>query len=443
MTEFKISLSGRLKFSIITIFTAIYPKSNFMIKKFFFICLFFLGASSYAQEIQENNTDSLYFKGLEFYKNQDFKTSLAYTNKGLMLAPEYHDIRILRIRDFWALDMLKEATADLEFLLENAENYPGVRELVLRQTKLLKDPETALGFLNKIKNKEDLSAELKILKARLLLENKQKAESRAIALELFNDPDLDEKDRYLLQNLLKRTIGNEIGINYQYIDFSDDYNRENWQTISPEFQHNFNRTAVIARVNYQDRSYDQSILYELEAYPVFSDRVYAFLNVGVSDGSLYPDLRTSASIFVNFLRKFELEAGGRLLHFSNEDYFSGIAGLTMYSGKFYLNTRVFLGPKINEQLTQNYQANVRYYLRNADNYLFLRLGTGISPDETTIFTQVQENPGLEAYYTNAGINFSIGPRHILQFTAGYLYEDITSNKDGYQLVGNVGYRFRF
>ena len=414
-----------------------------MIKKFFLLFLLSFAANINAQEIQEQNTDSLYFKGLELYKNQDFKTSLAYTNKGLLLAPEYHDIRILRIRDYWALEMLKEATTDLEYLLEYAEDYPGVRELVLRQTKLLKDPETALGFLSKIENKDNLSAELKILKARLLLENKQKAESRAIALDLFNDPDLDEKDRYLLQNLLKRTIGNEIGINYQYISFSDDYNRDNWQTISPEFQHNFNRTAVIARVNYQDRAYDQSILYELEAYPVFSDRVYAFLNVGISDGSLYPDLRTSASIFVNFLRKFELEAGGRLLHFSDEDYFSGIAGLTMYQGKFYLNTRVFLGPKINEQLTQNYQANVRYYLRNADNYLFLRLGTGISPDETTIFTQVQENPGLEAYYANLGINFSIGPRHILQLTGGYLFEEINSNRNGNQLVGNIGYRFRF
>ena len=130
----------------------------------------------------------------------------------------------------------------------------------------------------------------------------------------------------------------------------------------------------IQRLNYQDRSYDQSILYELEAYPVFSDRVYAFLNVGVSDGTLYPDLRTSASVFINFLRKFELEVGGRLLHFSNEDYFSGITGITMYTGKFYLNTRIFLGPKINKQLTQNYQANARYYLRNADNYLFLRFG---------------------------------------------------------------------
>ncbi|QYA26978.1 YaiO family outer membrane beta-barrel protein [Gramella sp. MT6] len=414
-----------------------------MIRKFFLLIILLVSVCGFSQEIQEKNTDSLYFQGLKFYKNQEFKTSLAYTNRGLELAPEYHDIRILRVRNYWALDMIQNATSDLEFLLAEAEDYPGVRELVLRQTKLLKDPETALKFLNKIEETGSLSTNSRILKSQLLLENKQKSESREIALELFNDPDLDEKDRYLLQNILKRTISNEIGINYQYIYFSDSYNREAWQTISPEFQHYFNRTAVIARLNYNDRGYQNGTLYELEAYPVFSDKVYSFLNVGISNGSLYPDLRTSASIFVNFLRKFEFEAGGRLLHFSDQDYFSAIAGLTMYQGKFYLNTRIFMGPEINDQYTQNYQLNVRYYLNNTDNFLMLRLGTGISPDESTIFTQVQENPGLEAYYSNLGINFTIGPRHIIQAGIGYLFEDITSEKEGDQAIGNIGYRFRF
>ncbi len=414
-----------------------------MIRKFFLLITLLVSVSVFSQEIQEKNTDSLYFQGLEFYKNQEFKTSLAYTNRGLELAPEYHDIRILRVRNYWALDMIQNATSDLEFLLAEAEDYPGVRELVLKQTKLLKDPETALKFLNKIEETGSLSTNSRILKSQLLLENKQKSESREIALELFNDPDLDEKDRYLLQNILKRTISNEIGINYQYIYFSDSYNRKAWQTISPEFQHYFNRTAVIARINYNDRGYQNGTLYELEAYPVFSDKVYSFLNVGISNGSLYPDLRTSASIFVNFLRKFEFEAGGRLLHFSDQDNFSAIAGLTMYQGKFYLNTRIFMGPEINDQYTQNYQLNVRYYLKNTDNYLLLRLGTGISPDESTIFTQVQENPGLEAYYANLGVNFSIGPRHIIQAGIGYLFEDITSEKEGDQAIGNIGYRFRF
>ncbi|MCM4157558.1 YaiO family outer membrane beta-barrel protein [Gramella sp. AN32] len=413
-----------------------------MTKKLIFLLTFFVSCT-YAQEITETNTDSLYFKALDLYKNQQFQKSLDLTNKGLELAPDYHDIRILRIRDYWALKLNDLATADIQYLLNKASNYPNVTNLAIRHVRLLKDPQTALVFLDKIEAKESLDTNLKILKSQLLLEDHQKNKSRKIALELFNDPNLEEKNRYLLQNILKRTISNEIGVNYQYIYFSEDYTRENWQTISPEFQHNFNRTAVIARVNYTDRGYDDGILYELEAYPVFSDKVYSFFNVGFSNGNLFPDLRLSSSIFINFLQKFELEAGGRLLHFSEQDYFSGIVGLTMYQGKFYLNGRAFIGPKRKEKLTQNYQFNVRYYLKNADNYLFLKLGTGISPDETTIFTQVQENPGLNAYYSNLGINFTIGNRNIIQVGGGFLVEELSSNQDGNQIIGNLGYRFRF
>ncbi|MFV8226489.1 YaiO family outer membrane beta-barrel protein [Christiangramia aquimixticola] len=414
-----------------------------MLKNSFFVVFFMISLLATSQEIKETNTDSLYFKSLRSYKKQDFQTSLKLANKGLQLAPEYHDIRILRIRDYWALNMLLNASKDLEFLLEKAPDYPGVREMVLKQTRFLKDPVEALKYIDKIEKKDSLNHDLKLLKAQLLLENKQPSEAREIALELFNNPELDKNDRYVLQNILKRTISNEIGINYQYISFSDDYNREDWQTISPEFQHYFNKTAVIARLNYTNRVSKDGILYELEAYPVFSDKVYAFVNVGISDGNLYPNLRTQASIFFNIFKILELETGGRLLHFSENDYFSGVLGMTMYQGKFYLNTRVFLGPEFGDRLIQNYQFNLRYYLNNVDNYFFLRLGTGISPDQRAIFTQVQKYPDLNAYYSNLGINFSIGPRHIIQLGAGYLFEEINTKDEGDQVVGSLGYRFRF
>lgn len=425
------------------IFTPVLPKSTSMNRSLLLCLFFFAFVKLNAQQITEKNTDSLYFQGLELYQNKQYQESLQYTNRGLQLAPEYHDIRILRVRNLWALDSIDKATTDLEFLMLNAQDYPGVRELTVRHTKLLKDPEDALAYLAQLEKTQNLSANMLILKSELLLQNKDKKASREIALDLFNNRELDQNKRYVLQNILKRTIRDEIGVNYQYIYFSDEYNRENWQTISPEFQHYFNSSAVIARVNYTDRGYDQSTLYELESYPVFSNKVYAFLNLGISDGTLFPDLRTSASLFVNIFSIFELETGARLLHFSDEDYYSGILGLTMYKGKFYINSRVFLGPEINDQLTQNYQLNVRYYLNNADNFFFLRLGTGISPDETTIFTQVQENPSLEAYYSNLGLNFTIGPHHIFQVGGGYLFEDITSNRQGDQFIGNVGYRYRF
>lgn len=398
----------------------------------------------FSQEIEETNTDSIYFKALDLYKAKDYPLSLRYTDRGLELAKDYHDIRILRTRNEWALQEISQAEEDILYLVQFATDYPGVKELAERQIGFYQNPSQSLAFIEKIKKEFELSDDIKVLQASLLVKAKQPEKARAIALELFQKSNLDTDLRYQLQNILTRTVSDEIGINYQYVNFSDGYNRNDpWNTLSAEYLHYFNRTALIGRVHYTNRAYDQGYLYELESYPVFNDKVYAQLNAGFSNGDVYPKFRGSASVFVNFLKIFEAEAGGRLLHFDNQDYFTGIVGLTAYQGKFYLNLRSFIGPERLNKVVQNYQFNLRYYFQDIDNYLFARIGSGISPDEKTIFTQVQENPGLEAYYLNIGINKSFGIHHLFQVSGGYLNEDIDQNNKGHQLLASLSYRFRF
>lgn len=398
----------------------------------------------HSQEIKETNTDSIYFKALELYKNQQYTSSLKYTEKGLELAENYHDIRILKVRNEWALKNYRAAEKDILYLIEKDSLYPGVKDLAEKQAGFYQKYSESLNFIEKIADKYELDNRLKSLYASLLLKTGRNEEARTLALDLFKKSTLDEDIRYQIQNILTRTVSDEIGINYQFINFSEDYTRDDpWHTLSAEYLHYFNRTALIGRVHYTDRVYDQGYLYELESYPVFSDRVYAQLNAGISNGNLYPEFRGSASLYVNFLKLFEGELGGRLLHFSNQDYFTGIIGITAYQGKFYLNLRSFLGPERANNLVQNYQFNVRFYFQDIDNYLFARLGSGISPDEKTIFTQVQENPNLEAYYMNAGLNKSLGIHHIIQLSAGYLIEDISQNNRGNQFLAGLSYRYRF
>ena len=240
------------------------------------------------------------------------------------------------------------------------------------------------------------------------------------------------------------TVKNAVQVTGQYISFSEDYSRNNpWYSLSAEYQHNFSGMAVIGRLTYSDRSHSSGNLYEVEAYPVFSDKLYAFANVGVSNGSIFPDYRTSASIFYNFASSFEAEAGFRSLFYNDNSYLTAIAGLTAYTGKFYLNARAFVGPQRFEELVQNYQFNVRYYISTSENYIFGRLGSGISPDETTLYTLAQENPTLEAAYFSAGINKSFGLHHIISVSGGILYEDLPRKEKGYQFTASLSYRYKF
>lgn len=413
-------------------------------KIIFVLIIFIFSFTVNAQEISVSNSDIIYTRALEEYRNKAYPQSLQLTRHGLELAPEYHDIRMLQVRILWALKDLIAADIDLDYLLEEAPEYVDVKPLVYQRISKFENPKEALNFIEELNQFYPGDTELQIWKSQMLLKDNQRKKARSLATELISQKDISGANRYILQNILTRTVSDEIGLNYQYINFSSDYARnKSWNSISAEYQHNFKRTAVIGRVNYADRNYDQAILYELEAYPVISNRLYAFTNIGVSDGTMFPDVITSASLFYNFAKIFEAEAGGRMLFFNSNSYFTGIFGLTVYQGKFYLNGRTFIGPERRGNLVQNYQANVRYYFKNSDNYVFFRLGSGISPDERTIFTQVQENPALEAYYGNLGINKTIGIHHIFQLGAGLLFEDISAEDQGNQFIGNLGYRYRF
>lgn len=406
--------------------------------------LLFLSLNLQAQKITEKNADKIYELARESYQNSNFDLSLSYTKRGLELAPGYHDIRILQIRNYWALENYLAADEDLNFLLKTAPEYIDLKPLAIQRINRFTEEDEALNYIEKIEDIYPGDIGLQIKKAQLYLNLKRQKEARTLAMEIFTYPKLTGEDRYALQLLLNRSVTNEIGVNYQYIGFSEEYSRNDpWHSISGEYQHNFNRTTTIARVTHSDRSFQNGNLFELEAYPVFNDKLYAFANIGFSNGELFPDFRGSLSVFYNFAKVFEAEAGGRYQRFNENDLYTGILGLTLYQGKFYFNVRAFLGPELNGDLVRNYQGNVRYYLTSVDNFLYLRLGSGISPDERVLSTQALDNPLLEAYYGTLGINFSLGVHHIIQIGAGALYEDITINRQGTQFLASAGYRYRF
>ncbi len=406
------------------------------------LLLFFLNSN--AQKITETNSDILFQLANKAYQESDYQRSLQLTLRGLELAPDYHDIRLLQIRNYRALGNFSAADKDLEILLDKAPDYDGVKAVAFQKLDMFEDENQALNYVNRMEEIYPGDISLLVRKSRLYLDTQQNEEARSLARELIMSNEITSGDRYILEVILRQTVTDEIGVNYQYIGFSEGYNNiDPWHSISGEYQHNFGRTATLARLTYSDRGTRNGTLYELEAYPVFHDRLYSFVNFGFSNGELFPDLKGSLSVFYNFARVFEGELGGRFQKYKDESFYTGILGLTLYHNKFYFNARTFLGPEISGKLVQNYQANVRYYFSGPENYVFLRIGNGISPDERILSTQALENPLLEAYYGTLGVNFSAGIHHLFQFGAGLLNEDLSNNRKGTQGIGTVGYRYRF
>ena len=398
----------------------------------------------YSQESETIDPDKIYLEALEAFRNGEFEKTILLTGKGLNVAPQYHDIRILMIKALWAQEFPTEADEELNKLLIMAPMYPDVLPLVHQRFNKFELEQEQLNYVEQMEEIFPDDTFLQIQKADLYIKNNRKAEGRELAFKLLSKQKISGAERYNLQNILARSTSNEVAVGYQYIGFSSDYPlNDYWQNLTAEYLHNFNQTSVTGRINYADRGYEQAYFYEIEAYPVFTDRFYAFVNVGISQGKLFPEFRTSLSLYYNFLKIFEAEAGGRLQKFQANSHFTGVAGLSLYQGNFLFNTRTFIGPERNGQLDLNYQVSVRYYFHSEDDYLFIRLGSGITPDDQLLATQQLSHPGLKANIGMVGVNFSVGIHHLFQISAGLLREDINKDVKGSQYLGNVNYRFRF
>ncbi len=425
---------------VIFIHLAQYCPSKMIKKQLLFVAFIF---SSFLGHTQQIDTDKLYLQALQEYREGNYEEALELTTTGLEVAPGYHDIRILQVRTLFALQKFEAAGSDIDLLLATAPEYEGVKTIAMQRLYQLEGNE-GLKYADRLIELYGPDPELKIRKARLLLKRGNKKEARELATESYDTGNLNDSERYALQQILNLTVTNAVQVTGQYISFSDNYSRkDSWHALSAEYQHNFRALALIGRATYSDRSYNDGSLYEIEAYPVFSEKMYAFANLGISEGSIFPDYRASASLFYNFATSFEAEAGFRSLFYNDNNYFTAIAGLTAYTGRFYLNARAFVGPERLEQLVQNYQFNVRYYLSTPENYLFGRLGSGISPDEPTLYTRAQENPSLEAVYFNLGISKTLGIHHVISLSGGVLSEDLPGDEKGEQFNASLGYRYKF
>lgn len=408
-------------------------------------CLLFLSVMSLnAQNEAPVDPDVLYLKGVKAYQKGDFSEALKFAKAGLVKAPHYHDIRILKVRSHLALEQSEEADKDIDYLLHNAAGYPDLTPLLQQRLNIFRTAEQKLEFLEYIKEYIPFDLSLNIRKAEILAESGKLEEAGNLAKKLISEAQLSPAETYTLKQILSLGTSNEVGVSYQYINFGKNYSyNDSWNNLSAEYMRKINRTPALARISLVDRGYDRGMLYEIEAYPVLNDRFYAFVATGVSNGKIFPDFKTNLSLYYNFWKVFEGEVGGRLQAYESNSYFTAIGGLSVYHGNFYYNLRVFIGPERLEQLDQAYHANIRYYYKGADNYLFLKGGSGISPDERFLITRQLEQPGLKTYFGQAGVNFSLANYHLFQGGAGILQEEITGENRRKQLLVNVSYRYRF
>ncbi|MFI2744420.1 YaiO family outer membrane beta-barrel protein [Zhouia sp. PK063] len=394
---------------------------------------------------QKINTDSLYFKARDLYFKSKFAEAEQLAKQGIEAAPEYHDIRILLIRTELAQNKLDAANEQFDYLIKVAPDYPDVPMLGVQVAQRNHNQVQALQYVNQYLEDHPNDKDMRLKKVNILMELGEKKEARYLIADIWKRNKITEHEQRVLIDAYKRSGANEIGAYYNLNTFSDDYGTDhgNWSTYSLEYQFSIGQNVFVPRFNYADRAVrGDGSQFEIDAYPVFSDRFYAFANVGVSGADIYPEFRGSLSLFYTIFKTWELEGGFRYINF-NKPIWSEVIGVGKYAGHYLIRAKAFLGPNQNGKLAQNYQLLNRLYFKNIDDYIFLNLAKGISPDQQDLILQTQNNQNLDIYSATFGARKIIGNRHIIEASIGYFYEDITDERSGNQINFNLGYRIRF
>ncbi|RYJ40425.1 TPR repeat-containing protein [Flavobacterium beibuense] len=394
--------------------------------------------------VNAQTSDDIYTEARkEAFENKNYKKAIDLSQKALELSPDYTELNIFLGRLYtWDKQPEQARLVFEKVMIKNPDNT----DLYLAYGSLEywnKNYEKALELTDKGLGKSPQSEELLLLKARILKDSRQYTEANSTLTTLLEINPKNNEARTLSQVIGMTGFKNAVGVYYDYYYFDKRFD-DPWHIASVDYTRQGNFGTLTGRVNYANKFAMDAMQFEIESYPRISDVFYTYVNAGISDDKgIFPEYKAGFSLFANLPKGFEAEGGFRMLSFSGEQTWT----YTLSAGKYYknlwFNLRGYFTPDRNN-VGQSYQLTTRYYLGGADEYLSLRLGTGISPDN-------QNNVLLNETFTYKLKSYNVALEYRTVFNRSYVVYARTSienqeyapNTKGNQITAGVGAIKRF
>ena len=246
--------------------------------------------------------------------------------------------------------------------------------------------------------------ELLNLKASALASTNNPSEAMVIIPTALEKNLYDEKSlnfqKSLNSSLRKNTIGATAEVNF----YSETFDPMQYHTLKYARQTKYG--SGIAKLNYSNRFGESGLQYEVDLYPKIAKGMYAYVNFGFSNSSLYPDYRYSLELFKSLPKSFEISVGFRALQFSTTTMiYTG--AITWYNGNDYWSLRPYFTPADN-QISKSFTLSYRKYRSDANNYFALNVGVGISPEpnQNLIYATDNRIVNLKSQRINVGYYFT-------------------------------------
>lgn len=414
---------------------------NILFSFFFF---FFLAFNSVIQAQEDTTSSDGLFKAARFaaFEKKEYNTAKYYCYKALSISPNYADIRIFLGRIYTWTANYDSAKICFEIVLQNQPNYEDAAIAYTDLEYWNNNYNNALKVSNAALIHHPKSINLLTRKAKILIALRQFVEAQQIIDTIFSIEPTNANARSLAANIKDVSATNKIGVSYDYTYFDKQFDNP-WHLLSVDYSRSTKLGSVAARINYANRFKESGVQYEIDAYPRINKTFYAYVSGGLSNSDgVFPKSRAVFSLYANLPKSFEAEVGFRYLNFSNQTWI-----YTLYLGKYYknwlFNVRTYLTPSI-RNISQSYNIGARYFYKgSADEFIWLNIGTGLSPDEGNLAQQLNSTYKLVSNRASIVWRFNVQKFNSLSLSAGWINQEYLKDTKGNQLEVGVAFIHRF
>ncbi len=404
----------------------------------------FIGLLPAQSSLDSLDSDELFLRArdLAFAGSRD--SARVLLKAALVKSPTYADLRILLARTFAWDGRRNEAREELRIVLRDNPKYADALRAAIDVEIWDDQLSSALTLVNQalrfFPNDEIfLETRAKIYRD---MNRDQEALITVSILEDLNrsNPNIEP----LRASIKTKGILNTISAAYSY-DWTSESVRPH-QIVTMQYSRSTPLGSLFAKVNMADRRQTTAFQYEAEWYPPIFDGIYGYLNYGYSDTSgvsLFPAHRIGVELFFSLPAKFEGSIGSRHLYFDPKPVNIYTGSLGYYFGNYWFSLRTYITPG-NVSFSRSLSLTVRQYFGAEGDYLFAKIGGGISPDEDRL-TDGGNLYNLRSQGIGAGVQYVIGPVSSVGLSFDYADQELSYNRGSFMDVFSLyaSYRHKF
>lgn len=304
------------------------------------------------------------------------------------------------------------------------------------------NPEKAIEYCDEAYRIDSTAYNFVLKKARILYSGEEYEEAVEVLenyLKLHpGQPEFIMK----LKDYRLETLKNNVRLTYTVDFFNKDFNRDPWQLMALSYGRKTGLGTIITRVNYASRFGSQGFQYELDAYPGIGKNNYGYLNYGFSKHFLFPGNRFGAEWYHNFPKAFEGSLGLRLLDFGAPLVDIYTATIGKYAGNYWISFRTFVTPDPGDISVSGFLM-MRRYFSDSENYIGMRAGYGISPDDRRNPLDSQESLFVRTASLRAEFNHIFNKVWLLNIMGVYGVEELRQSSYSGYFTWDIGIAWLF